>query len=75
MQPSEATKPPTVQATAKALERLRLSEKLRDDGLAEHTYDRRDEDLETVYAFAEAYGELPPPGYFRRLWWWIRGAA
>jgi hypothetical protein len=65
--------PPSVQATAEALERLRLSEELRDDGLVEHDYPRRDEDLETVYAFADTYGELPPAGYWRRLWWFLKG--
>jgi hypothetical protein len=75
VQPETSEATPSVQATSRALERLRLSEELRDDGLVAHTYDRRDEDLETVYAFTEAYGQLPPPGYWRRLWWWLSGAG
>ncbi len=29
--------------------------------------------LETLERFFEEFGELPPAGYFRRLWWWPRG--
>ena len=67
--------PPSVQATAEALGRLRLSQDLREDVLPEHTYPLRGEDLETVEAFYGAYGQLPPAGYFSRLWWWLRGAG
>jgi hypothetical protein len=63
---------PSVRQTVAALERLMISETLRDEGLVEHTYPLRDQDLETVYAFAEAYGELPPIGYWRSLWWHLR---
>jgi hypothetical protein len=72
MQPESA---PSVQATAEALRRLRLSEGIQEDVGFDHTYPLRDADLETVETFYEVYGELPPAGYLRRLWWWISGAG
>jgi hypothetical protein len=38
----------------------------------DHDYPRRDEDLETVYAFVGAFGELPPQSFLKRLWWFLR---
>jgi hypothetical protein len=64
--------PPSVQQTA-ALERLRWSEGIREDVGIAHTYPLRDEDLETVEAFATVYGELPPENWLRRLWWFWTG--
>jgi hypothetical protein len=64
--------PPSVQATAEALERLRMSEAIRGAVLPEHTYPLRAEDEETVELFYEAFGELPPANYLKRLWWFLR---
>ena len=71
MQPES---PPTVQATAEALERLRVSEDLRSD-IPDHDYPRRGEDVEIVERFYGAYGELPPKGYLARVLWWVRGGG
>ena len=66
---------PSVQRVAEAMERLALSAAVRDEAAFEHTYPLRDEDLETVEAFYEAFGELPPKGYLARVLWWVRGGG
>jgi len=63
--------PPSVRETVAALERLVLSDEIRQD-VPGHSYPLRDEDLETVESFHAAFGELPPRGYLRSLWWHLR---
>ena len=62
--------------TVRAIQRLKVSERLRDDGLAAHTYPLREADEWTVERFYGAFGQLPPAGMLRTLWWWLtwRGA-
>jgi hypothetical protein len=71
VQPETEIEAPSVRETVAAMERLRLSEEIRQD-VPGHTYPLRDEDLETVERFYDAFGELPPAGYLRSLWWHLR---
>jgi hypothetical protein len=69
VQPSET---PSVRETVAALERLALSDEIRQIGVHDHTYPLRAADEQTVETFAALYGELPPRGYWRSLLWHLR---
>jgi hypothetical protein len=66
--------PPSMKQYSRAEERLKESLWIRCNGLPQHDYPGRLEDLATVRAFHRHHG-IPPSGRLRRLLWWLRGAA
>jgi hypothetical protein len=66
--------PPNLREYDKAEGRIRQSIAMRCGGLPHHTYDGRDQDLATLRAYHNAHG-VPPDGFFRRLWWRLRGKS
>jgi len=75
MQPEQSeTMAPSVSQVTEAMERLELSNTVREEAAYEHTYQQRAQDEAVVAQFINEYGALPPRNYIRRLWWWLSGA-
>jgi hypothetical protein len=65
--------PPSLREYDAAEERIRESIELRAYGL-DHDYPDRGQDLGLMRAFHAEHG-YPPPGFFRRLLWYVRGGG
>jgi hypothetical protein len=66
--------PPSLKEYNRAEGRLKESIALRALGLPLHDYPGRREDLELIKRFHAEHG-VPPTGFFRRLWWRVRGSV
>jgi hypothetical protein len=60
--------PPSLRDYGRAEGRLKESLWLRCNGLPQHDYPGRQDDLQTIRAYHSAYG-IPPEGSVRRLLW------